>query len=94
MHRPWSPGRGGMVSLEPQPFLQFHEAAPKSQWVMVEALWYRPSDWPMGLRLLWRRFGGKGAVDGMSPFPVAGSPETIPPRPGLEKPLIAARSLC
>ena len=70
-----------MVSLEPQPFLQCHEAAPKSQWVMVEALWYRPSGWLAGLRLLWRRFEGKGAVDGMSPFPVASSPETTPPGP-------------
>ena len=29
--------------------------------------------------LLRGRFKGKGAVDGMSPFPVADSPETTPP---------------
>jgi hypothetical protein len=79
------PGLGGVVSLEPQPFLQCHEAAPKSQWVMVEALWYRPSGWHVGLRLLRGRFEGKGAVGGRSPFPVADSPETTLPRPGLKK---------
>ena len=68
-----------MVPLEPQPFLQGHEAAPKSTWVIVEALWYRPSDWLEGLRLLCGRFEGKGAVGGMIPFPVADSPETTPP---------------
>jgi hypothetical protein len=73
------PGPGGVVSLEPQPFLQCHEAAPKSQWVMVEALWYRPSDWLEGLRLLRGRFEGKGAVGGKSRFPVADPPETTPP---------------
>jgi hypothetical protein len=73
------PRQEGVVSLEPQPFLQCHEAAPKTQWVMVEALWYRPSDWLVGLRLLWGRFEGKGAVGGMSPFPVASSAETTPP---------------
>ena len=73
---------GGMVSLEPQPFLQCSKAAPKSQWVMVVALWYRPSDWLEGLRPLRGRFEGKGAVGGMSPFPVADSPETTPPVPG------------
>jgi len=46
---------------------------------MVEALWYRPSDWLEGLRLLWGRFEGKGAVGGMGPFPVADSKETTPP---------------
>jgi hypothetical protein len=71
-----------VVSLEPQPFLQCHEAAPKTQWVMVEALWYRPSDWLMGLRLLWGSFEGKGAFGGMSPLPVADSPETTPPVTG------------
>jgi len=70
---------GGVVSLEAQPFLQCREAAPKSQWVMAEALWYGLSGWLPGLRLLWRRFEGKGAVDGMSPFPVAASPQTTPP---------------
>jgi hypothetical protein len=85
----FEPGLGGVVSLEPQPFLQCLQPAPKSQWVMVEALWYRPSDWVMGLRLLRGRFGGKGAVGGMSPFPVAGSPETTPPRPGLKQALVA-----
>jgi hypothetical protein len=29
--------------------------------------------------LLWGRFKGKGAVGGMSPFPVADSPETTAP---------------
>ena len=46
---------------------------------MGVALWYRPSGWLVGLRLLWGRFEGKGAVDGKSPFPVADSPETTPP---------------
>jgi hypothetical protein len=79
MRRSFEPVLGGAISLEPQPFLQCLEAAPKSQWVMVEALWYRPSGWLMGLRLLWGRFEGKGAVGGRSPFPVADSPETTPP---------------
>jgi len=56
---------------------------------MVEALWYRLSVWLEGLRLLWGRFKGKGAVGGMSPFPVAASPETTP-RSGLEEGLIVA----
>ena len=43
------------------------------------ALWYRPSDWLVGLRLLWGRFEGKGAIGGRGPFPVADSPETTPP---------------
>jgi hypothetical protein len=43
------------------------------------ALWYRVSGWLEGLRLVWGRFKDKGAVDGMSPFPVADSPETTPP---------------
>jgi hypothetical protein len=30
----------------------------------VAALWYRPSDWLEGLRLLWGGFEGKGAVRG------------------------------
>ena len=67
-----------MVSLEPQPFLQGYQAAPKSQWVMVEALWYRASDGLEGLRLLWGRSEGKGAIGRRGPFPVASSPETIP----------------
>ena len=71
-----------MVSLEPQPIPQGYKAAPKSQWVMVEALWYRVSGRIEGLRLLWGRFEGKGAFGGMSPFPVAGSLETTPPGPG------------
>src|SRR5512136_627909 len=79
-----SPGPGGVVSLEPQPFLQRHGSAPKTQWVMVVAHWYGSSGWLEGLRLLWGRFTGKGAVGGMSPFPVADSPETTPPGPGLE----------
>jgi len=56
----FEPGLGGVVSLEPQPLLHGCKAAPKSQWVMVKALWYRPSDWLEGLRLLWGRFEGKG----------------------------------
>jgi len=79
MGRSSEPGLGGVASLEPQPLLQCHEAAPKSQRVMVEALWYRPSAWFEGLRLLWGGFEGKGAVGGMSPIPVASSAETIPP---------------
>jgi hypothetical protein len=79
MRRSFEPGLGGVVSLESQPFLQCHKAAPKSQWVMVEALWYGFSGWLVGLRLLWGRFEGKGAVGGRSPFPVADSPETTPP---------------
>jgi len=73
------PGLGGVVSLEPQPFLQCHPSAPKPKWVMVVALWYRPSGWLERLRLLRGRFEGKGAVVRMSPFPVADSPETTPP---------------
>ena len=46
---------------------------------MVAALWYRPSDWLEGLRLLWGKFEGKGAVARRSPFPVADSKETTPP---------------
>jgi hypothetical protein len=34
------------------------------------------------LRLLWQRFEGKGAVGGLSPFPIADSPETTPPSRG------------
>ena len=75
----FEPGLGGVVSLEPQPFLQGSKAAPKSQWVTVKALWYRPSDGLEGLRLLWGRSLGKGATDGISPLPVADLPETAPP---------------
>jgi hypothetical protein len=71
-----------VVSLEPQPLLQCHPSALKPKWVMVAALWYRPSGWLDCLRLLRGRFEGKGAVGGMSPFPVADSPETTPPGPG------------
>ena len=78
MRRCFEPGLRGVGSLEPQPFLQCHEPAPKTQWGMVVALWYGPSGWLAGLRLLWGRFEGKGAVDGKSPFPVADSPETTP----------------
>jgi len=46
---------------------------------MVVALWYRPSGRLELLRLLRGEFKGKRAVGGMSPFPVADSPETIPP---------------
>jgi len=58
-----------------------------------EALWYRSSGWLVGLRLLWGRFEGKGAVGGMSPFPVADSPETTPPPSGLKQTLVAAVGL-
>ena len=78
MHRSYEPGLGGVVSLEPQPFLHGGKAAPKSQWVTVKALWHRPSDWLEGLRRIRRRFEGKGAIGGMRPFPVASSPETTP----------------
>ena len=54
----YEPGRGGVVSLEPQPFLQGCKTAPKSQWVTVKALWYRLSDGLEGLRLLRGRFEG------------------------------------
>jgi len=52
---------------------------------MVKALWYRPSDWLVGLRLPRGRFEGKGAVGGRSPFPVARSPETTPPGAGWDR---------
>ena len=87
------PGLGGVVSLEPQPFLHGCKAAPKNQWVTVKALWYGPSDWLEGLRRIWGRFEGKGAIDGKGPFPVASSAETTPPRPGLKQTLVAAKSL-
>ena len=83
-----SPGLGGVVSLEPQPFLHGGKAAPKSQWVTVKALWYRPSDWLEGLRRIWGRFEGKGAIGRKGPFPVASSAETTPPRPGLKTLLV------
>jgi hypothetical protein len=60
---------------------------------MVAALWYRPSDWLEGLRLLWGRFEGKGAIGGRSPFPVADSPETTPPVLGSKHLRIMRRSL-
>src|SRR4030065_134054 len=81
MHRSLEPGLGGVVSLEPQPFLHGGKAAPKSQWVTVKALWYRPSDWLEGLRRIRRRFEGRGAICGLGPFPVARSPDTPPPGP-------------
>ena len=43
--------------------------------------------------LLRGRFKGKGAVGGMSPFPVAGSAETTPYRSGLERCLLAGYDL-
>jgi len=67
-----------VVSLEPQPFLHGSKAAPKSQWVTVKALWYKLSDWLKGLRRIWGRFEGKGAISGKGPFPVASSAETTP----------------
>jgi len=74
--RLFEPRPGAVVSLEPQPLLQRHSSAPKTQWVMVVARWYGSSGWLEGLRLLRGRFKGKGAVGGMSLFPVARSPET------------------
>ena len=76
------PRPGAVVSLEPQPFLHGGKAAPKSQWVTVKALWHRASDGLEGLRRIWGRSEGKGAVSGMCPFPVASSAETTPPGPG------------
>jgi len=78
----FEPMPGGVVSLEPQPFLQCHRPAPKPQWVMVVARGYGPSGWLERMRLLRGRFKGKGAVGGMNPFPVADSPETTPSRMG------------
>jgi hypothetical protein len=49
---------------------------------MVVAHAYRPSGWLERMRLLRGSFKGKGAVGGMSPFPVADSPETTPPGSG------------
>jgi len=89
----FEPRTGDVVSIEPQPFLQGYKTAPKKQWVMVKAIWYKPSDWLEGLRLLWGRFEGKGAIGGMGPFPVADSTETTPPRPGSKKTLVAAKGL-
>ena len=71
-----------MVSLEPQPFLHGGKAAPNSQWVTVRALGYRPSDRLEGLRRIWGRFEGKGAISGKGPFQVASSAETTPPGRG------------
>ena len=70
------PGPRGVVFLEPQPFLQCHPSAPKTQWVMVIAHGYRPYGWLERLRLLWGRFKGKSAVGRMSSFPVADSQQT------------------
>jgi len=93
MHRSLEPGLGDVLFLEPQPFLHGGKAAPKSQWVTVKALWYRPSDRLEGLRRIRRRFEGRGAIGGMRPFPVASSPETTPPLPGLSGFLVAAKGL-
>jgi hypothetical protein len=60
---------------------------------MVVARWYRPSGWLEGMRLLRGRFKGEGAVGEMSPFPVAGSPETSPPGPVLKQTSFAAIGL-
>jgi hypothetical protein len=43
--------------------------------------------------LLRGSFRGKEAVGGMSPFPVADSPETTPPSLGLKQSLVAANDL-
>ena len=90
----FEPGLGGVVSLEPQPFLQSCKAAPRSQWVTVKALRYRSSDGLEGLRLLWRRFEGKGAMSERDPFPVASSPETTPPGSGSRHLRITQKSFC
>jgi len=47
----------------------------------------------MGLRLHRGRFEGKGAVVWRSLFPVADSPETTPPGPGLQQTWVAAKGL-
>ena len=61
---------------------------------MVVAHWYRPSGWLGPMRLLRGRFKGKGAVGGMSPFPVADSPETTPPGLGsFKQVLVAAKEI-
>ena len=39
----FEPGPGSVVSLEPQPFLQCHPSAPKTQWVMGVAHWISAS---------------------------------------------------
>jgi hypothetical protein len=77
---------GGVASEEPQPFLQSHPSAPKTQWDMVAALWYRPSDWLEPMRLLWGRFEGKGAIARRDPFPVADSKEATLPSLGSVSP--------
>jgi hypothetical protein len=81
----------GVLFLKPQPFHQDHPSAPKTQWVMVAALWYRRSDWPEPLRLLWGRLEGKGAVGRRSPFPVTDSKKSTPPSPGLKLSTLPAR---
>jgi hypothetical protein len=77
-----SPRSAGVVSLEPQPLLHGGKAAPRNQWVTVRALWYRLSDGLEGLRRIWGRFEGKGAICREGPFPVASSAESTPPGPG------------
>ena len=89
----FEPGLGGVVSSEPQPFLHGDKAALKTQWVTVKALWHGPSDWLEGLRRTWRRFEGKGAINGKGPFSVASSPETTPPGPGSETSAVWPRIL-
>jgi hypothetical protein len=93
MRRCFEPGPGGVVSSEPQPFLQCHPSAPKSQRVMVAAHTYRGSGWLEGLRLPLKRLEVMGAVGEVSRLPVADSPETAPPGSGLIRPLVAAKGL-
>jgi hypothetical protein len=93
MCRCFEPGPRGVVSSEPQPLLHGHKTAPKSQRIMVGALWYRPFDWLEGLRLLWGRSEGKGAIGRRGPFPVASSSDTTPPVLGSKQSLVAAIGL-
>jgi len=60
---------------------------------MAVAHWYRSSDGLEGMRLLGRRFYSKGAVDAMSPFPVADFKETTPPLPVLDATVVSGSPL-
>ena len=93
MHRSFEPGLGGVVSLEPQPFLHGCKAAPRNQWVTVKALWYGPSDGLEGLRRIWGRFEGKGGdcQEGSISGCELGRDHTL--RPGLKQYWVAAIGL-
>ena len=93
MRRCHEPGLGGVVSLEPQPFLQCHEAAPKPQWVMVQALWHGASGWLDRLRLLRGGFKGKGAVGRLESISGCGLARDHTPRPGLMTSMHRAKML-